>query len=255
MKSTNKKTNILMVVIAMAIVFLCTINVSFSFFSARAEAEDDISFYDLNVSFAYWETEDKYYSVGKASTTQMVLESRLSRNSYTEIKKSVGDASGIDSIGFITSSNSCNSYIRFWIEVYVVENIKGDIYFIDSKGNYVDEEGTYVDEFGEILELDDADKGEIVDYAEYFELGFISSGLFVQTDIYKNGTTYFIEDSLTSNAEYKTGINAIKMLDTVPSELLELNMSIYFSFEAVQADSDAVKAEFNDSRGYYGEWI
>jgi uncharacterized protein YqkB len=139
----------------------------------------------------------------------------------------------------------------------MVKEIAGNAYYIDSLGNYVNDEGTYVDSLGNVIPTENVTKGEIVDYAEHFSMGMLLGGNMYSEKITrqvnvvneKNYVSYFLNTQL--QVEEDLQVNAIQLLSTAPSEMLDSDLVIFLTMEGVQATNSAYKVVFDDNYGYY----
>lgn len=262
MKRTTKEIKIVTALVILALVFLCSFNVVYSYFTSVSSINADLDFYTLDVRMYY---EDPGIDVPTyiENQTQLYPSDLLKRGTAVNLKSSAEANTNISEIGITSSENSCASYVRFYLQVYMVKEIAGSVYYIDSQGNYVDDNGNYVNEVGEEISSSDVTIGEIVDYAEFFDLcgldddGNPSDSERIEKRINavnnKNYVSYFLIIALTGNSERDIQVNAIRMLPSAPNEILDSDIVIYLTMEAVQASNGAYKLVFNDNYGYY-DW-
>ena len=247
---TRKEHKIVPILIVLTLLCLCVFNVSYSYFSATARIEGNAKFGEVKLTWM------KYLSADygeELEVSQLYPTQALSRNGVSAIKLSPSDKNPLVSLGLKNLSDE--AYARFWIEVYVVQQIGGKYYYIDSKGNFVDDDGKYVDASGAMLNSASVDRGVVVDYAKYFQLGKLNGENFTAYDAGKtihsgNNVTYFVGSKLGKSDFLSLNINAIKMLDTAPDALLSSNVCVNLVYEAVQAANGAYVEVFNDDRGF-----
>lgn len=257
MKKITKEIKIVTTLVILMLVFLCSFNIVYSYFTSVVFTDANIDFYALNVNMFY--SEDSQTVI--ENQTQLYPSGPLSRNLAISLKSTPTSKTNIESIGIKSTEDSCDAYVRLYLEVYKVKQISEAVYYIDSKGNYVSETGVYVNEVGEEVLKQNIDVGEVVDYAEYFSLGYYEGKNFVEENLNverqenevggKNFVTYFYTDKLESGGNRGLRINAIKMMSSAPNELLDSDIVIYLTMEAVQAKNNAYKIVFDDNYGYY----
>jgi len=256
MKKITKEIKIVTTLVILMLVFLCSFNIVYSYFTSVVFTDANIDFYALNVNMFY--SEDSQTVI--ENQTQLYLSGPLSRNLAISLKSTPTSKTNIESIGIKSTEDSCDAYVRLYLEVYKVKQIGEAVYYIDSNGNYVSETGVYVNELGEEVLKQNLDIGEIIDYAEYFELGYLIGINFFESDLIfrqeneaggKNFVTYFYTDKLESDGNQSLNISAIRMLSSAPNELLDSDIVIYLTMEAVQAKNNAYKIVFDDNYGYY----
>ena len=264
MKKTTKEIKLISALVILALVFLCSFNVVYSYFTSLSHINAEIDFYSLDVKMFY---NDPGIGVPTyiENQTQLYPSDLLRRGSVVNLKTSEESETFISEIGVASSDNSCAAYVRFYLQVYMVKEIAGSVYYIDSQGNYVDDNGKYVNDAGEEISSSDITMGEIVDYAEFFYLcglddnGNPSASERIEKQINvvngKNYVAYFLIAALDGDGygNRPIGVNAIQMLASAPNEILDSDIVIYLTMEAVQASNGAYKSVFNDNYGYY-DW-
>ena len=263
MKKVSRTTKLLSWLVMLTFGFLCVFNITYSYFSTISKITGNGNMNDIDVSFIYISNSSSI-PVSKSSTLQLFLESEnISRGEVSALNVSASTHSGlapVTDIGFRIGSNSCSVYLRFWVEAYKMKQINGTNYYIDSKNNYVDENGNYVNADGEAIEIAEENQGDVIDYGQYFELGYLNQGNYnILNSVYKNTTTYkenqyvtyFYKNLFTASNVTTYLFNSIKWLDTTPNDLLGSSMGVFVSFEAVQQQGNAYLSAFDDYRGYY----
>ena len=263
MVKVSKKTKLISWFVLLTFSFLCCFNIVYSYFSTTAKIIGAGSMNSVDVSYIYI-SDGSSKAVSTSTTLQLFLENEsIGRGDISALKVESTAASGYSTatnIGFRIGGNSCNVYIRFWVEAYKMAEIKGNNYYIDSKNNYVDEDGNYVDEQGNSIVVAEENQGDVIDYGQYFELGEIkneeyglNSNVYKRTSTYNNNqyVTYFYTRQLQTTDVNVYLFNTLKWLETTPNEVMGSTMSLFVSFEAVQKDYNAYLSAFNDYRGYY----
>lgn len=209
MKKTYKSLNILGYILVAVLVFLCGFNVTYAYFTARATVQGNLQFYDLNVQFAYYAGE-QYIQTGTNEYEIIPATNNILRGVPFGFK--TADNEPIDSVGLQAMTDSCPYYAR--VKVKAVRMILNG--------------ATYTQ-----------DTTDTTDYGNYVELTineYISKS--------STGYYYFKGDALTADS-YATLATGAKILATAPAELTSSYLKITLSFEAVQADKEAVKSAFN----------
>lgn len=262
MKNTLKGSKLVTLLVLLTLAFLCVFNITYSYFTATANIKGKIAFYDLNLNFRYYYTESSYKDIPNSqSKVPLAVSSSLKRGSITKIKESATSDADLHSMRIFSPEDSCDSFVRFWIDVYLVKVIDSNMYYIDSLGNYVDDNGNYVDDDGNAKEVQTP--GEVVNYANYFNLvedkgngdyslnNYITKQTKTVNDV--EYITYFCRQPLESNQSVFL-FDSIYMSEDLPNELLGSQMCIYLSFDSVQKDNKAYESVFNDNRGYLDDW-
>ena len=264
MKKVSRTTKLLSLFVMLTFCFLCVFNVTYSYFSTVAKLSANGNMNNIDVSFVYISSGSQKV-VSKSSTLQLLLGSgNVSRGDVSALNIPAANEDGyvsVSDVGFKIGTNSCAVYLRFWVEAYQMKEIGGASYYIDSKNNYVDDDGNYVNENGESIEVPVENQGDVIDYGQYFELGYLdqAGGYKIANSVQKRTTeyrvnqyvTYFYTDLFKPSNGTAFLFNSLKWLETSPNELLGSSVSIYVSFEAVQQQGNAYISAFDDYRGYY----
>lgn len=259
MKYINKEIKIVTLCVILTLIFLCSFNVVYSYFTAAKGIEANIQFANLNVYMQYREEHGGEY-ISISNKKQFYPTMPLNRDMATSLKSDPESTNEIDTIVVRSDSGAVSAYVRFYLEVYKVhQTTTGEVLYIDSKGNFVNESGTYVNSEGEEVDDSTLTKGVIVDYAEYFNIGSLSEETFtaspklIRQENEVNGqnyVTYFLNSALGVGVRV-LDINSIKMLASAPEELLDSSVIIFMSMESVQASNKAYLTVFDDKYGYY----
>ena len=261
MKIINKEIKIFLALTILALVFLFSFNIVYAYFTSYYSTSAEVDFYKLEIKLAYQDVGAPYTEI--VNQKQLFPSTGFSRNKAVALKSSENSKVNISGMGFSSSEDSTSAYVRFWLEVYSVKQTEdGTILFIDSEGNYLTEDGVYTDENGVTISSENVTAGEIVDYSEYFELGYLSGSNFSysstvarETNVVnnKNYVTYFLKSAISGDSISSCGINSIRMTSSAPNEILDSHMIIFISMEGVQSTNKAYKSVFNDNHGYY-QW-
>ena len=268
MKRLSKQTKIVTMLVILTMIFLCAFNITYSYFTAAANLKGETNFKNLKLVFAYWSNESTRTAVPSGNSVQLITTASLIRESVSKLKTSADDTSYLYSLGLISDYSSCSAYVRFWVEAYIVEEIDGNVYFVDTKGNLLNANGEYVDSNGNVIEVETSNQGEMIDYGQYFEIGEISNesynnqnyedftinGQYIEKSTNEGYVTYYLKNAVSAGDEVPL-IDSIKMLYSAPSEILGTKICLYLSFEAVQNSNQAFKSEFDDLRGYCQSWV
>lgn len=232
MKRTTKQIKIATLLLLLTLAFLYTFTITYAYFTSVVKIGGSGNFYDLNCNFRYYKTSSVYTDVTNTSTIPLIASSAFQRGGVSKLKENITDTTDLLDIRLYSDAESCNSFVRFWIDVYLV----------DGDGTEITTEG---DE----------------NYAQYFTLGSVdSSGNFTVPGYitrYKNENTgvvtYYYNYAFQAGSTI-TLFNSIKMAEDLPNSLLGSQMCINLSFEAVQQANKAYLSVFDDSHGYLESW-
>lgn len=222
MKIKNKEIKIVGLLVVLALIFLFTFNVTYSYFTASHQVTGDITFSNLNVRFAYTIVSSPASPIVVNDATLSVRPSDSSGTIArgTTFELALEDGTDLEYLAFNASSDSCSSYIRFRINAYKV--VEGNL-------------------------------DNTINFGQYFEIegnGFTSS---LQTVDGVTNTIYYMNNTISAdqNLIFATGIT---LLENAPVELLNSQVRLYIEFEAVQSANQAYLAVFNDGWGYSAYW-
>lgn len=235
MKQHIKYSNIFITLVLLVLAVLCISNVTYSYFTTTSSKDGTAAFGDLNVRFLY---KEKDMSAKPAESGTIVLYS-ASGPIQTGVEFNLStSASGpvLESLSIQNQTGSCNCFVRFWIDAYIVRN-------------------SYVD--------------KTINYGKYFFLEEGKNSLNTGPRQTRTGGSvegswcYFFTEILkpsgTSSRTIgnKMVMNDVSAQDTVPLELLGQELQITISFEAVQVANSAYLKVFgsaSDAKGYYTGW-
>ena len=138
MKAKNKKTNIVGIIIALMMVFLCAINVTYAYFTTQHSVQSTGNFPYMSVMWYI----DK--------TQQLTEETTISITPSID-KINRGDSFTFENTGAVSIYvTGVSAYVRFWVDAYVVTDVSQGT--IDTSQN-----------FGKYFELD-IDANEVARY-------------------------------------------------------------------------------------------
>ncbi len=210
MKKTNKKLNMLGNILMIVVVFLCGFNVTYAYFTAKATVEGSLTFYDLNVTFAY-SASGSNESQSTGSTEFEVIPNTTSILRGHEFSFKLADGTAITNVGLMPSTTSCDSYAR--LTVSAIKMVKsGDSYTADSS--------------------------DTTDYGQYILLTTTAS-------VKKSGEFYYLGSVMTAGGYYAMATGATISTDA-PADVTSSYIKITIKFEAVQAEKTAVVATFGE---------
>ncbi len=223
MKSTSKQIKLLGLMIILILSFLFAFNVTYAYFSASHRVTGNIYFADLNVRFAY-SASGSITVLDEGETTLSIrpaTNAPISRGSSFNL--ALADGTAITYLAFNSSPDSCASYIRYRIDAYVVENGVEDT---------------------------------SVNYGQYFEFSGTGSNIDTEREVKTvagvTNAIYFIQTTVNSGT--RTFASSITLLDTAPIDILNSQIKLTITFEAVQAANQAYLSVFNDGWGYSDSW-
>lgn len=220
MKQKSKKINIIGGVILIALVFLCTFNVTYAYFTSVANIEGNLNFGSLDVRFAYY-SNGTTTTLANGETTMNILPSfdaSISRGSTFNFQTASGDA--ITYLGF-QSNSSCTSYIALKVNAYIMNSDA-----IDSSTNY----------------------------GEYFLLNSSNNRIVLGSGSgSQRADVYYFRSALTANG-FVDFANSMTLSENAPVELLNSTVHITITFKAVQQPNSAYLYEFGSEWGYLESW-
>lgn len=220
MKKQSKQIKLLGLMVILILTFLFAFNVTFAYFTASADVAGEIDFANLDVRFAY-RTNNVDTIVNSDTLTVYPSASTGSITRGSTIYLATEDGADIQYLAFHTSSDSTSSYIRYRINAYKVVN-------------------------------DTIDKSE--NFGQYFEFqGNIDVTRQVHTVSGETNAIYYIEEAVAGNVS-RVFASSIKLLETAPVTLLNSQINLTITFEAVQSQNQAYLALFNDGWGYLESW-
>ncbi len=218
MKKVNKKLNIFGYALVIVLVFLCGINVSYAYFTARATVQGSLDFYDLNIQFAY-HLGTGYDETPTGETEYEIIPNSASILRGVEFGFKTSSNQSIDSVGLFAMSNSCDCYARVKIKA---------VKMIASGSTYVE------------------DSADTTDYGEYIILTIAQhSGVeFNSTDGY-----YYFKNVISAGmyGVYQKIATGAKISTSAPPDITNGYLKISLLFEAVQADKQAVISTFGNA--------
>ena len=221
MKQKTAGSKIYAICIALALLVLLAVNVTYAYFSANKIIQSDGAKMG-NVSIR-WSNGSSWYSSSTASTVNISAVTEggaaitdLSRGTTFYMKES---GTILKNLGLYSSNSTV--YARFWVDAYITNST--------------------------------------TNYGQYFKLNLKNQDLV--TIVSKTGTEngveqtnniYFVTYSFSGNVSL---IGSMKIVEDAPMDLLSQEISISISVEAVQANKDAVQALWGDWKGYLDSWI
>lgn len=215
MKGT-KSIKLLILSVVLTLAFLVSFNLVYGYFTTKKETSGNVNMGNLNVRFAY-NSNGTYTLVEQDSYEIQPSKDGLFRGESFQMKTDSGDV--INTLYFFVSSDSCDCYIRFFINAYAIINGEPD---------------------------------KSVNYGQYFEFVTDTYTRQIKTNGDESNAVYYSNSSL--NYGYKTIGNTIKILDDAPNELLNSVVQVVITFDAVQAANNAFASVFSDGWGYLDTW-
>ena len=219
-KNTSKQIKLLGLLVILTLIFLFAFNVTYAYFTASKRVTGNIQFSNLDIRFAY-RSNNVDTIVNTDTLTIYPSESTgvISRGGTIYLATESG--ADIQYLAFSSTSDSTPSYIRYRINAYKVINET----------------------------IDDS-----VNYGQYFEF---QGGNFVTRRILTVGNEtnaiYYIEEEVAGNVR-RVFASSIKLLETAPVALLNSQINLSITFEAVQSENQAYLSVFNDGWGYLESW-
>lgn len=229
MKQVKNHSKLIVSLILAFIAVVCVCNVAYSYFTTSTNAGSSVALGTLNARFVY-KTASNGSLLSKDSTTLELYSASgtIERGVAFDLSLTNGGAA-IDSLGIQNRAGSCEAYVRFWIDAYVVTN------------NVVDKTVNY----GKYFKL------ETSDY--YTNQNSSVAG----SSCYFGIRTLYPDDSSALEIGNSLILEDFSATDKVPVELLGEKLQISITFEAVQKANRAFVhafGELGDTKGYYTSW-
>lgn len=219
-KKTSKQIKLLGLLVILILTFLFAFNVTYSYFTATANVAGNIEFANLDVRFAYRSNNvDTLVDSDTLTVYPSASTGTIARGSTIYLATEDGD--DIQYLAFNSSIDSTSSYIRYRINAYKVEDGT-----VDTSENF----------------------------GQYFEFqGSIDVTRRIQIVGGETNAIYYIEEEVAGNVT-RVFASSIKLLETAPVSLLNSQINLTITFEAVQSENQAYLAIFNDGWGYLESW-
>lgn len=219
MKLKNKKINIIGFAVIIALVFLCTFNVTYSYFTSIANIEGNLNFGSLDVRFAYYS--GGVVTLESGETTMNVIpasDASISRGSTFTFQTPEGDA--ISYLGF-SSNSSCSSYVALKINAY---------------------------------KLIDGVADTTINYGEYFTFNSMNNRVVLGDGTgSERSDTYYYRTALIANG-FMEFAESMTLSNDAPVDMLNSSIQITITFKAVQQPNQAYLYEFGSEWGYLESW-
>ncbi len=241
MKSTSKRKSIIVICAIIALVFLCGISATYSYFTASKTISGEQNLKDLDVYFIYQKVGDTSADRNKkvnSTSLRLIPDRTISRGDSFNLKSDTGEL--INYIGFGASDKSCSYYVRFRVDAYIVTGSTDGVEQVDTTVNY-----------GQYFEL--YTTSEISKSAPKTN-GSVTNVMYYTSNAVDPNTLYWITPSLTIGGTLQDGIYTMKLLENAPVDLLNQDIQLTISFEAAQSEYGAYQAAFNDGWGYLDSW-
>lgn len=226
MKKTYKKINTLGQILMLVLVFLCGINVTYAYFTARATVEGNLTFYDLNIKFYY--KKPNISRPVEISDTEFEIISNQNILRGKEFKFMVnenGTLVEIEDIRLGSSSESCPALVRAKVIARKVNKFGNDWVY--------DEDST--------------------DYGNFIELTYPTSAEGRVIKETKQNTNYYFYESAIDTGEKAMLASGATVSTSAPVDITNCNLKITIVFEAVQANYQAAVATFG-ADGVISAW-
>ena len=146
MKKVSKSVKLFTTLALLVLAFFSAINVTYSYFTASTKSNGTLNFPDMQVNFVYWTSNSESKTVTTSTLTLYPVE-EVSTGVYDTCAISRGNSflvsltekgTPINDLGIKNAATSCESYVRFWIDAYIVNN-SGGIISSTNYGRYFDQ--------------------------------------------------------------------------------------------------------------------
>lgn len=225
MKAKSKQVKIIAICVLVALASLFAFNVTYSYFSATHSINGTIKLSNLKATMIATDKDSNETELTNTTTIYVVNGSDVGLGKAFGISYQ-SNSDNAYSFGVLNPVDSCNCYVRFWIDAYIV----GDT---------------------------------TTNYGQYFVLGNISNQTFTSATTGTNAklalnstdkSTYYVKETMEANGETIDFFNAIEISKQAPAELMGKDVQISISFNAIQASNGAVQTWASDQHGKYSSW-
>lgn len=222
-KSQKRNSIFQLIAVLCALILLCVGNVVYAYFSSTGAVKGNGNLTDFDVRFAYLANS----SVNVASSNILTVYPMASTGPISRgdsFKISVNGATEIQSLMINISENSSSAHVRLRIDAYKYNSNSSTV---DTSTNY----------------------------GQYFDFTSTLSNLAreIKTTTECTNAIYFVTTSLIADAVHVFA-NGMKLLTTAPVSMLNSEIKIIITFDAVQSENMAYKSVFDDEWGYYSGW-
>lgn len=248
MKKVSKNSKLILTLVLLVLAFCCSLNVTYAYFTASASKSGELNFPDLDVRFVTLDAngdvaqtdEDGEYSQDNLYTIDLYPVGgtisrgspfQLSLDKYTGVEGETQEV--ISNLAIQSMPNSAASYVRFWIDAYIV---------VDDAGNL----------------------NTTTNYGKYFLFTIPEGAPFARGGTGTNATEsswcYYLGGPLSSDPSNNTILlgNTLNFSDltgdAIPADVLGAKLKISITLEAIQFQNGAFATEFNDEKGYFADW-
>ncbi len=228
MKQSSKHFNIVVSLTLIVLAVVSAISVTWSYFTASTTKKGEMQFSDLQVQFAYYQSDDSGFATATEGTTIPLYVAKgetVERNKPFELASTVG-GTAIGDIAIFNPSTSCSAYVRFWIDAYILDENDAPI-----KTN---------------------------NYGKYFSFNFNSDVALANAGSKRtnNNVIYCYKGVIVGSDTSAKPIGAsITLVESAPVTLLGEELQLFMTLEAVQSANNAAEEAFDDAKGYYQTWV
>ena len=244
MTKVSKNAKLIFSLALIALAFFCSFNVTYSYFTASAKESGILNFSDVDVRFIYYDANGvvspagDYTQDGLYTINLYPVGGAISRGAKFELSDSI-NGQAIRRLTIKSMPNTTSSYVRFWIDAYVVTNKTtqevdtsinyGKYFFLQPSDEYIESFNAYVIRGGSNAE---ATEGEWCYY-----LTVLTGG----------GAVDLVNSLIFQDIKNEDD----EVISAIPNEILGEQLKITMTVEAVQSAHEAFKTEFDDEKGYY----
>lgn len=234
MKFKSKHLNVIVSMFLLIVAVFSAINVSYSYFTSKASKSGNIEMGALQTYFRYQTTTSSNIDKGNVLELYAEEEIEIGVKFNFGIKESETVYKRIENLSIFNHRDSCECYVRFWIEAYVVES--------GVANKSIDYGRFFAIETYNIIGANGIVRGGVENAYCYF----IKNPLGIEngTNLMSLGNTLILQDIM----------NGTTLVEAVPTDILGEDIEILLSFEAVQNGNRAFESVFNDQRGHYDQW-
>ena len=250
MNKAKRNAKLMFTFVLTALAFLCSFNVTYSYFTATAKESGNLGFADLDVRFVYLDSLSNVLPTGSYTQDNLYtlnlypVEGTIERGVEFHLS-TTENGTAIKNLAIRNMAHSSIAYVRFWIDAYVVtgSTSNGDgstSYLLDKTKNY----GKYF-----FLTTNDT----------YYVRGDCNSSATEGSWCYYVGTQMYPHQQTNStillgNSLIMRDLGEGENIDPVPNDVLGSQLQISISLQAVQYANGAYTSVFDDAKGYCVYW-
>jgi len=229
MKQKSASSKIYAIFIALALLVLLAVNVTFSYFSAQKTVTGSASMGRIQIQWingSWYSGLTNEIQVSAVDKTSGVALENLSRGMEFNLQAATASGGTVNLTNLGLTGTPFKTYARFWVEAYIA--------------------------------------GDTTNYGQYFELVIDSSKVTKQTmqrmedsEAVETNVIYYVNNAISATQQQLSLISGMKLLEDAPMLLLNSTITVTIHLDGVQAYNQAHTKVWNtttDWKGYLSSW-